>query len=87
MVDKTDRLQVRMDSELKEEVGSILDQMGLDHSTAVTMLYKSIQSQKEFPFVPKVPNEATQQAIEESRTGETESFEDFDDLVNDEADS
>ena len=82
MVSKKDRLQVRMDTELKKEVGSILDRMGLDHSTVVTMLYKSIQSERQLPFMPKVPNESTQEAIEESRSGEAEAFEDLNDTVD-----
>lgn len=55
MVHQTAMLSIRMDKDLKESVGKILQSLGLDHSTVVNMLYREIQRTKEIPFSIKAP--------------------------------
>ncbi len=67
---KTVNLNIRTDKELKESVGAILHELGLNHSSVVNLLYRQIQMRKEIPFNIKIPNEATRVAIQELENGE-----------------
>lgn len=46
----TSNIQIRVDTELKENVEKILDDMGLDLRTAFRMFLKKIESAKTIPF-------------------------------------
>lgn len=83
MATKEERLQVRIDADLKSEVSSILEAMGIDHSTAVTMFYKNIQMNRRLPFTPEIPTEETKEAIEASRNGDVESLDSLDEIIED----
>ena len=69
MIEKTVNLNIRTNKELKDSVGDILHDLGLNHSTVVNMLYKQILLLKEIPFAIKLPNEETKKAIEELESG------------------
>ena len=43
-------ISVRMDDNLKQETENILDELGLNMSTAVTMLAKAIVRERRFPI-------------------------------------
>lgn len=62
-------LNVRVDAELKKEVESCLDEMGLNMSTAITMYLKQIAKLRTIPFQvtanPRL-NRTTIAAIEEA---------------------
>ncbi len=60
-------LTIRTNRALKEEVGKILDRLGLNHSTAVNMFYHQVLAKKGIPFDVKIPNEETLEALENSR--------------------
>jgi addiction module RelB/DinJ family antitoxin len=59
-----DRLQVRMNSELKENVENQIKSAGLDHATLVRMLYKRIEAEGAIPFRVRLLNEETREAFE-----------------------
>jgi len=63
-------VRARVDEHLKTEVESILSQIGLTTSQAITIFLKRIQYEKGIPFELKVPNETTLKAIEETDRGE-----------------
>ena len=46
----SEQLQIRIDSKLKKETKTILDQLGLDMSSAVKMFFKQIINAKNIPF-------------------------------------
>ena len=46
----TTTLQIRIDSKLKKNVEAILEEMGLDISTLVRMLFKKVEQTKALPF-------------------------------------
>lgn len=46
----TSNIQIRVDTELKENVEKILDDMGLDMRTAFRMFLKKIEDVKTIPF-------------------------------------
>ncbi|WP_206854524.1 type II toxin-antitoxin system RelB/DinJ family antitoxin [Candidatus Enterococcus mangumiae] len=45
-----ERLSINLDSELKKEVGSLLSDLGLDYTTAITIYFKQIAKKKKIPF-------------------------------------
>ena len=61
-------LNLRLDSEVKSKVESILNDMGLNFTTAVNIYFKQILRTGEIPFKIKVdvPNVETLKAMEES---------------------
>ena len=62
------RISSRIDAELKNKVDSILAQIGIKPSQAITMFYTQIVRQRGIPFELKVPNEETVQALTEDIT-------------------
>lgn len=46
----SEQLQIRIDSKIKKETKTILDQLGLDMSSAVRMFFKQIINAKNIPF-------------------------------------
>ena len=52
MANSTVNVTLRMDADLKRELESTLDAMGLNITTAVTMYAKAIVSQQQLPFTP-----------------------------------
>jgi len=46
----SEQLQIRIDSKTKKEAKTILDQLGLDMSSAVKMFLKQIINAKNIPF-------------------------------------
>lgn len=58
-------LNIRTNKSLKEEVGKILHDLGLNHSIVINMLYHQISILKGIPFPIKIPNKTTQKAFNE----------------------
>lgn len=71
MSTKSVNLNIRTNKELKESVGKILDDLGLDHSTVVNMLYHQIEMLQAIPFPVRIPNLATRHAVAEPRNDVT----------------
>ena len=77
-------LSVRTEKKLKDQVGKILDKLGLNHSTAINMYYHQIIANKGIPFEIKIPNKKTAEAIEDSRQKKNmKKFDNTDDLFDD----
>ena len=66
---QTITLSVRTDKRLKDNVGKILHELGLNHSTAINMYYRLILARNGIPFdvkLPdKTPNQTTLNALED----------------------
>jgi len=60
-------LTIRTDKELKDEVGKILHEIGLNHSTAINLFYRKVLDNKGIPFDLKISNPETIKALEDSR--------------------
>jgi DNA-damage-inducible protein J len=65
---KTDVISARIDPELKREAEQVLEKLGLTASQAITVFYKQVKLQQGLPFIVKIPNEATEKALEDART-------------------
>ena len=59
-------LSIRTDEELKEQVGKILSELGLNHSTAINMYYRLILANKGIPFDIRLPNQRLSQMTVDS---------------------
>lgn len=81
-----DRINVCTDAETKKQAEILLEQMGLNMTTAINMYLRRIVMEGGIPFeiTAKVPNDLTAKAIEEGRKiakdKNIESFESADDL-------
>ena len=78
----TTMLHVRVDEDVKEKASEALSLMGLTVSEAIRVFLKRIAAEQAIPFDVKVPNAATQAAMQEAR-GVTEGrFADADSLFD-----
>ncbi len=59
------RISSRIDAELKQQGDSILAEIGVKPSQAITMFYKQIVRQHGLPFEARIPNEETIKAMQE----------------------
>ena len=53
---KDSTLSLRIDSDLKNEVETILKQLGIPMTTAITMYFNQIKMYNGLPFTPKIIN-------------------------------
>ena len=66
-------LSIRTDEELKEKVGKILNEIGLNHSTAINIYYRLILANRGIPFDLKIPDQANINELEESIVKDSDS--------------
>lgn len=80
---KTLRVQARIEPELKVAAEKVFERLGLTPTEAIRVFYKQVELHQGLPFDLRIPNEATQAAIDEAETIENlESFEDINALFN-----
>ncbi len=72
-------VRARIDSNLKNEVEAIFQELGLNTSQAITLFLKKVKMERGIPFELKVPNETTLKAMEEAKNmdGEISSLKKF----------
>ena len=72
-------VRARVDSELKNEVETIFQELGLSTSQAINLFLKKVKMERGIPFELKVPNEVTLKAMEEAKNmdGEITTIEEF----------
>lgn len=63
---KSAYIRARVEPDVKNTAEDILDQLGISPTQAVTMLYKRIIRDKEWPLELKIPNAATEKAIRDT---------------------
>ena len=82
---KTDRIQTRIDPDLKESVEAIFSQLGLSSGEAIRLFYSQVELTGGLPFPVQLPNADTIEAIKESQTDTTLSrYQSFSDLRKEE---
>lgn len=64
---KTDRVQARIDHNLKQSVEAIFSQLGLSSGEAIRLFYSQVELNGGLPFPVQLPNAETMAAMEESR--------------------
>jgi len=81
---KTSTISARIDPNLKQEAERVFRELGLTSSQAITLFYKQVELQQGLPFVVKIPNDVTMQALEDARTrSNLENFNTVEDLFDD----
>jgi DNA-damage-inducible protein J len=76
-------VQTRINGVVKQEAAAVLADIGLTVSDAVRLLLTRIARDKALPFELLTPNAATVAAMREARTGNLDSFDSVDALIND----
>jgi DNA-damage-inducible protein J len=60
-------LNVKIDKGVKETAAQILESMGIDHTTAISMFYRQIIKERRLPFQPEAALTLDEQLIEAIR--------------------
>ncbi|MEY3786539.1 MAG: hypothetical protein RLZ75_744 [Pseudomonadota bacterium] len=76
-------VRARIDSRTKELATEALDAMGLSVSDAIRLLMIRIAEERQLPFIVKVPNLVTLNAIEELELGKGKRSNNIDELIAD----
>lgn len=84
----TTNLTIRIDSDLKEQLKEITEEMGMDITTFFTVYAKQVVRTREIPFkiaVKEIPNDETKKAIEDVRNGKnlSKGYTSVDELMED----
>ncbi len=66
---KTAMVRVRIEPELKTEVESIFNAVGLSAAEAITVFYRNVKLYRGLPFEVKLPNKTARNAIAQARNG------------------
>lgn len=68
-MNKSDVVRARIEPELKQEVESILNELGLKTTDAINLLFRQIRLRRGIPFEICIPNEITEKAIRNAENG------------------
>ena len=66
---RTAFIRARVEPELKENAEHVLHEIGITPTQAITMLYKRISHDQEWPLELKMPNDETRLVFEETDKG------------------
>lgn len=66
---KSAMIRARIEPELKTEVESIFNEVGLTATEAITAFYRNVKMYRGIPFELRIPNKTTRKAIEQARNG------------------
>lgn len=81
---KKEVVKARIEPSLKRETEVILDDLGMNTTEAIRMFFTQVRLHKGLPFEVRLPNAATQAAIDELESGKGKRFSSvkalFDDL-------
>ncbi len=80
MSTKGDRIQARIEPELKRSAEAIFNKIGISSGEAIRMFYSQVQLRGGIPFDVRIPNADTLKAMEELNSGKGERFDSTDDI-------
>jgi len=80
MATKDDRIQARIEPELKLAAEAIFSKIGISSGEAIRMFYSQVTLRGGIPFDVRIPNKATIDAMDELDAGEGERFNSVNDL-------
>lgn len=66
----SDRINTRIDTDLKKKALKVFDRLGLSEAEAIRLFYAQVELHQGIPFPVKVPNAATLAAFEETNKPE-----------------
>tara|TARA_B110000977_G_C11064443_1_gene487253 strand:+ start:1851 stop:2117 length:267 start_codon:yes stop_codon:yes gene_type:complete len=84
-MNKTEKLTMRIEPDIKERGNAVLSALGLSASDAIGMFYRQLIINNGLPFEAKVPNDETLKAMQDLRDPKTrktlETFNDMSELL------
>jgi len=69
-MNKSAMIRARVDPNLKDEVESVFEQLGLSATQAITLFYQQVKLNRGLPFDVCIPNAVTQRTFAETDAGE-----------------
>lgn len=80
-MNRTTTVRARIEPDLKSEVETLLTNLGVTTTEAITMFFSQIRLRKGLPFPVEVPNEITRRTFEATDSGkELHAYENLDEL-------
>ncbi|MGA9583051.1 MAG: type II toxin-antitoxin system RelB/DinJ family antitoxin [Allosphingosinicella sp.] len=76
-------VRARVDADLKRDATMVLSGMGLSVSDAIRMMLVRVAAERALPFEVRVPNRATQKALDAAESSEGEQFDSVAALIAD----
>ncbi|MEE9398540.1 MAG: type II toxin-antitoxin system RelB/DinJ family antitoxin [Methylococcales bacterium] len=70
-MNKSDRIQARVEPDLKAAAEAIFSRLGISSGDAIRMFYHQVTLTGSIPFSIKIPNSETLTAMEETKAPET----------------
>jgi len=63
-------IRARIEPQLKGEVESIFQELGLSITDAITLFYQQVRLHRGLPFEVRIPNEITRRTFEDTDAGQ-----------------
>jgi DNA-damage-inducible protein J len=82
MSTKEDRIQARIEPELKRSAEAIFNKIGISSGEAIRMFYSQVKLRGGIPFDVRIPNKHTTKAMDELNAGQGERFNSTDELFD-----
>lgn len=76
-------INVRVDDDLKKESKEILDELGLDLSSAIKIYLKQIVAYRGLPFEIKMRQPSLEEALDDVKKGNIQRFSSYEELMAD----
>jgi DNA-damage-inducible protein J len=74
-------ISAKIDQELKKEVDSIFNSLGISATEAISIFYQMVKLKRGIPFEDKIPNKETIRVFKDTDTGKNLNYcENFDDM-------
>jgi DNA-damage-inducible protein J len=81
---KTAVISARIDPKLKHSAEAVFSQLGMTATQAITLFYRQVEMERGLPFLVRIPNPDTEEALEQARTRQDlASYNTLDDLFED----
>ena len=76
----SEKVNFRIDPELKLSAEAVFSAIGLSMGEACRMFFKQVTLQKGLPFQAKIPNSTTLDSMKDAELGKVEKFANLDDM-------
>lgn len=71
---KTAHISTRINATDKKKAEAVFKELGISASQAISLFYKQVSLRRGIPFPVELPNEVTQNAIQDSREGRVNEY-------------
>ncbi len=77
---KTAHISTRINASDKKKAEAVFKKLGISASQAIAMFYKQVSLRRGIPFPVELPNEVTQEAINDAREGKLTSYDSVEEI-------